>query len=900
MKFDPQKTIFLIDGSSFLYRAYYSLRPLHTKEGVPVQAVYSFCRMIKKLINTFHPEYLVLVWDSKGKTTRHELYHDYKATRQAPPSDLFDQKVYIQEFAALIGLAQVAQAGTEADDIMYSLACDLSQESDTVVFVTSDKDMGQALTEKIVMFDPFKDTVLDRNAFEEKTTIPVSKLPFYYALVGDSSDNIPGVRGIGPKGATDLVHQFASLEDLYEKIDQVSKPRTKQALLDNKENAFLSKKLFLLQYQAFNLAKTEFAFNRHNWQKADPLFIQLGFTSLLDKDAAQPIASQQKKTDYAYKTITTRDQLHALCAELQEKKEFALDTETDGLRPLQATFVGISFCVEYGTAYYIPCGHKTTEQQLGQQEVLEALKPILENDQYKKYLHHAKFDQLVLYAQGINLAGIEFDTLVAAKLILKSWQRIGLKYLSEYYFNEPMLSFEQIVTKQKLKDFSYVSLAQATEYGAADAHQTFRLVAVLKQELEKEGLMELYKTIELPLVQVLFAMEAKGIHLNLEVMSELDKRVTHALQKIEQEIINFVSDEFKGINLNSPRQVEQLLFHELKLPPQKKSAKRTGYSTDQEVLEFLADQHIVPGLILKYRELFKLKSTYIDALPLYVNPKTGRIHTTYNQIAVATGRLASSEPNLQNIPTNGSGYGKVIRSAFEPEKGHMFLSADYSQIELRVLAYFSQDRNLLQAFWSHRDIHAQTAAGLFNVPLEQVTNEQRQIGKRINFSILYGLTPFGLSKDLKIPFSQAKHYIEKYFEQYPSVLGWMEQVVDETKKQGYVETFKGRRRYIPGIYEKNRSLYEEARRVAINTKAQGTAAEIMKMGMIELEKAFNKEQLGAQILLQIHDELLISVKDGTQEQVTALTKHVLEGVVDWSVPLEISTRLGKDWQEVSK
>ena len=767
--------------------------------------------------------------------------------------------------------------------------------------------MGQALDAQTVMFDPFKDQIIDVPAFKEKMGFAVEKLPFYFALLGDSSDNIPGVHGIGKKGALDLVTQFDSLEDLYANLDKVAKVRTRQMLEEQKENAFLSKKLFLLQYHPTGLSKEDLSFDKKNWKNAQPLFAKLNFTSLLKDIAQEDIFSHipdkkvvKKLEQYNFQAITTTQQLTALCELLKAKPAFALDTETDGLGALRVNLVGLSFCVEEGTAYYIPCGHKTDEQQLPWAEISAALKPILEDRTIGKYLHNAKFDQLVLYAHGIRVQGPIFDTMVAAKLVIKDWQRAGLKELSEHYFNEPMLTYEEVVKFNKYKDFSYVPLGLATEYAAADAHQTFKLKTAVENDLKNEGLLTLYKELEEPIAQILFAMEAEGIALDVPFLQQLDVKVIADLERIEQDILTLVGEKHHNINLNSPRQIEQLLFTDLGLPPQKKSAKGTGYSTDQEVLETLSHLHPVPGLILKYRELAKLKSTYIDALPTYVNPKDGRVHTTFNQIAVATGRLASSEPNLQNIPTNTSGYGIAIREAFKAEPGHLFLSADYSQIELRVLAHLSGDTALVNAFLQGHDIHAETAARLFEVPLSQVTSEQRQLGKRINFSILYGLTPYGLSKDLGISFKDAKVYIERYFQQYPGVQAWMDQIIIDTKHHGYVTTHWGRRRYVPAIYERNRPLYEEACRVAINTVAQGTAAEIMKFGMINLSNELEKSGLKAKMILQIHDELLISVPREEQQATEALVERVLEGVVTWSVPMQVNIRFGANWREVTK
>ncbi|HSW73711.1 MAG TPA: DNA polymerase, partial [Candidatus Limnocylindria bacterium] len=692
---DPKKTIFVIDGSSFLYRAYYGTRPLHTSKGIPVQAVYSFCRMIKKLMNTFNPEFMAIVWDSKGPTTRHELYQDYKATRQAPPSDLFEQKKYIVQFADAIGLRQVHQQGLEADDIMYSIAKERAQEGDTIVLITSDKDMGQTLSDQIFMYDAFKDKLIDVPDFEKEKGFPVAKIPFYFALLGDLSDNIPGVKGIGKTGALQLVNTFNSLEDLYNNLDKVPSARTKTALQTHKDNAFLSLKLFLLQYHPTQLNKEDVSFNAANWNKAFTLFQELDFTSLLQERAASktktPAFSDplQALSQYDFKTVRTWAELADVVALLQKSPGFALDTETTGPHVLLDELVGLSVCVEEGTAYYIPCGHKVIDQQLSRQEVLHTLKPVFESPTIKKYLHNAKFDELVLRNAGITLAGLGDDTLIAASLLLPEWQRLGLKTLSQHFFNETMLSFDDVVKAYKLADFSYVPLALATRYAAADAHQTLKLKKLFDAEFakpENATVKALYNTIELPLENILLTMELQGVHLDAPVLQALDVTVSAKLLGLQQAITDLVGIDYANMNLNSPKQVQELLFEKLQLPPQKKSAKGLSYSTDQEVLSALSKLHPIPGLILQYRELAKLKSTYIDALPTYINPNTGNVHTTYSQTNVATGRLASYDPNLQNIPADTGGYGIEIRAAFKPQDGYLFLSADYSQIELRILA----------------------------------------------------------------------------------------------------------------------------------------------------------------------------------------------------------------------
>ena len=904
LKFDPEKTIFLIDGSSFLYRAYYGLRPLHTSKGEPVQAVYSFFRMIRKLMNKFNAKYISLVWDSKGKTTRHDMYADYKATRQAPPSDIFDQKERIVDIANKIGLCQVAAPGIEADDIIYSIAKDFENKDWNIVVVTLDKDMGQMLNEHVVMYDAFKDKIIDVPAFEEKMGFPVTKLPFYFSLLGDASDNIPGVRGIGKKGALELVNQFESLKDLYANLDKVARPRIKNALQANKKNAFLSHMLFLLQKVDTDLKKEDLEFNPKSWEKARSVFQKLEFNTLLkeiDKDKLLSGQALREKIEtlkkYNFYTVTTEIQLKDLCYNIKTNKMCAADTETNGINPMQADCVGISICIKEGEAYYIPFGHKVDEKQLSKELVVKYLKPIFEDKNIKKIFHNAKFDQHVLYNIGISLKGLDFDTLIAARLLAKDRQKNGLKSLSIKYFDEPMLTYQEVVKANKYKDFSYVPLELSTIYSASDSHQTWKLAKVLKKELKKETLDFTYYEIEQPLIGILFEMEQKGIFVDKKKLEKLDKTITKELGAIGEQIIALVGEKYQSINLNSPKQVEELLFYHLKLPPQKKSAKGTGYSTDQEVLKALSKIHPIPGLIIKYREYSKLKTTYIDALPSYINPKTGRIHTTFNQTDVATGRLSSSDPNLQNIPADRAGL--EIRAAFMPKEGNVFLSADYSQIELRVLAQLSGDKNLIKSFQEGRDIHTETASKLFDVPFEKVTNKQRQIGKRINFSMLYGLTPYGLSKDIGIPVSEAKKYIDTYFAQYPGVSQWMEGVIEETKKKGYVQTYWGRRRYIPGIYEKNKTLYQLAKRVTINTKAQGTAAEIMKKGMIELKKSFEKEKLDGQVLLQIHDELLISVPKDQAKESEKVVRKALESVVDWKVKLVVTTRFGDSWKYVT-
>jgi len=895
--------LFLIDGSSFLYRAYHALKPMHTKEGIPVNAVYGFCRMLKKLIDQRKPAYLIVVWDSPGKTERHGILPTYKAKRLVSPHDLHTQKDIIQDIIQHIGIYQLIEPGYEADDLMASAAQKFRTLVDRVVLVTTDKDLAQIVDEEIVLYDSFKEEFLDVAAVTAKFGVPPYKLPIYFALVGDTSDNIPGAPGIGPKTAIQLVQQVQSLNELYERIDAVASPRVAELIRKHKDLVYLSEELFRLRAVPITVTLDACAYNPVQWQRAGSLFARLNFTSLL-KDikttGAQGGIPFAQRYGYTFTTVTTEDALKALCIAIRTTQHCAVDTECTGtLHPYATTLVGISFCYQIGSAYYLPIGHTTNETQLHKDLIMRYVKPVLEDTSIKKYLHNAKFDILVLSHYGITVRGLSHDTMLAASLVSQDGERVGLKFLSTRYFNEEMTSFTEVLAHAQTKTIAAVPIAQATDYAAADAHQTCKLVPLLQKMLVDKSQVSLYTTLELPLIPILCSMEQIGMIVDTAQLKSISVALEQELQQLTLTIEELCGVARGALNLNSPKQLEKLLFYDLKLTPLKKTSGKTAYSTDQEVLTELARAHPVPRYIIRYRELFKLKSTYVDALPAYVNPDTQRIHTNFSQVATATGRLASSDPNLQNIPASGS-YGLAIRSAFIAPPGHTLLSADYSQIELRVLAYFSQDPLLVNAFLHNHDIHVETAARLFEVAATDVTQEQRQLGKRINFSILYGLSPYGLSKDLNIPYKEAERYIEKYFSEYAQVALWMDSIIAETKEHGYVTTLYGRRRYIPGIYEKNKPLYEAACRVAINTKAQGTAAEIMKQGMINVDNALHRINADTQLLLQIHDELLLAVALEQITSVERLVTHTLESVVQWNVPLHITTRTGNNWGRVSK
>jgi DNA polymerase I len=932
--------IFLIDGSAFLYRAYYAMRPLYTSKGEPVQAVFGFCRTIKRMINEFNPKAISLVWDSKGETFRNEIYPQYKATRQPPPSDLMGQKARVIEFADIINLQQTAKVGYEADDLIASLAAE--NKNNQVVVVTPDKDLHQLVDDRVIVFDPIKRILIDQEVFVENKNFQPKELLLYHALLGDASDNIPGVRGIGKKTAQYLTENFKTLDNLYENLDQVEKDRIRNLLKDQKEQAYLSRKLFKLKILNLGIGFSDLVFDKNNWNNAYDFFSQLEFSFFLrgmkplqkqeeekveqvfskqlsitdailepakktkekhsKKEAQKPVTALREVKQNPWEKILIDDKkaLDDLISLLKKAKVFAIDTETTGVRPLKDELVGISFAFDEEKAYYIPVAHETSQKQLGRSYTLKKLKPLLENKKLKKILQNAKFDRLIFWQYGIDVAGVEFDTMLAAGLLRLEGRKIGLKFLSRQYLDEEMLSFED-VTAKKYKTFAQVPIDLATRYGAHDSLQTFKLKKVLEEKLGKvKKLKKLFENMEMPLADVLFKMEHNGIKLNVGVVEKLKKEVDEDLKIIQGKILANIKgyDGDESINLNSPKQVEKLLFDVLELPVIKKSSEGAR-STDQEVLERLSKVHPIPGLLLQYRELFKLKSTYLEPLPFYVNEKTKRVHTTFGQSDVATGRLSSYKPNLQNIPVT-SDYGIKIRSAFEAARGNILLSVDYSQIDLRVLAHVTKDKTLKNAFLKGEDIHIQTAAEIFGVPQEKVTSKQRQVGKRINFSIIYGLTPFGLSKDLDIKPSEAKIYIEKYFAKYPGVAKWMGEVVEKAKEDGFVETVFGRRRYVSAIREKNKIVFESAKRLTINTPIQGTSAEVIKLAMIEIDKKLTKKKLETKMLLQIHDELIFEVPKSEEKVAEKIIKKCMENVLKWEIPLVISSKKGKNWMQISK
>lgn len=897
-----KQTLYIIDGSSLLYRAFYGLSPMHTSEGVAVHALYGFCRAVKKIIDDFDPSFLVIVWDSPGKTTRKEIYEEYKATRQAAPNDLFAQKKLICEWASTVGISQVVYQGWEADDIIARLAREAVEKN--VLIIGPDKDLHQLISSSIEMYDPMKKKRYTKIDIEQKYGFEVRKIPFYYALVGDSSDNIPGVRGVGPKMATILVQQFESIDDMYKHVDDIASASAKKKVLEDEKNARLSYELFLLGDPDVSVSEEEMAFDKKWWEKGYHFFIKNEFKSLVPEVMWQQKQQQIQPEKKGIATLVLEvEKLKKICEKICEIGFCAVDTETNGLLPLDEPLVGFSLAYSDQEAFYVPIRHQGegSESQISFDTALGLIKPLMENESIKKVFHHAKFDMHVFDHVGIEVKGLYFDTLIAASLLRIGPDKIGLKALSERVLGEPMQTFLEVLQKQK--SFDLVSFEEAGEYAARDALQTYKLWRVFESEFEeKKDLKKLFFELEIPVCEVLFGMEKVGILFDIEKITESKISVDKKIEQVTEKIIGFLEsvgvESPELINLQAPRQIEKLLFDDLGLIPRGKSAKGAR-STKQDVLEALSKEHPIPRLILQHRELMKLKTTYIEPLPQLVQVETGRIHTSYNQTGVITGRLSSNDPNMQNIPVSHE-EGIGIRRAFIAAPGKTFISADYSQIELRVLAHMTQDEHLLEAFLHDQDIHAKTASQIFHVSDDEVTDEQRQIGKRINFSIMYGMTPFGLSKDLGISMKDARSYIDVYFEQYQGVAQWMKDVVEEAKIKGYVTTMWKRRRYVPELQERNKMIFESGRRVAVNTPIQGTSSELIKWAMCSIDQYLSAHPGYGSLLLQIHDEVIIEVDDKYINVVSSRVKAIMEQIVLWTIPLKVSIRTGKDWSEVTK
>jgi DNA polymerase-1 len=887
-----KKTIYLIDGSAYIYRAYHAIRHLSNASGLPTNAVFGFTRMLIKLIEDKKPEYLVMFFDSKGPTFRHEKYSKYKANRPPMPDDLVTQQPYIRKVVDAFNIPIIEMQGFEADDLIATLAQQAESQGYYSVMVTGDKDFLQRVTPFATIWDPMKDREWTVQKIIDKYQFNPPQLIDMMGFWGDTSDNIPGVPGIGEKTAISLIQQFGSMDQVYAQIDTITKKKQKDNLLKHKEQAYLSRELVQIDCNApVKLDLNAFKFRDADTKKLFELFQMLEFRNLQQK--YQPPSEHPPKN---YQTVLTEEQCQDIIKEIYEKKRFAIDTETTNIDPMRAKLVGLSVSLSPHTAYYIPVAHSGlyARNQLSRDWVLSKFKPILEDASIQKIGQNLKYDWLIFQQYGIRLSTHLFDTMIASYVLDPSDVSHALDRLALSRLNYKMIKYKDVVgTGKKERCFSEIDLPLATKYACEDADITFILADQFQKELKNNNLWELFDTIEMPLLPVLVDMEFTGIKVDQSVLKQLSHYFSQSLSAMESQIYELAGEKF---NIRSTQQLGEILFEKLKLPAKKKTRKKTGYSTDVNVLTQLAEIHELPAVLLKHRSQDKLRSTYVDALMTLTHPKTGRIHTSFNQTATATGRLSSRDPNLQNIPIRTE-QGRKIREAFVPETGSVLLAADYSQVELRIMAHYANDPILIEAFCNDEDIHLRTASEVFQRPVSDVTDTLRYQAKAINFGIIYGMGAFRLSKELNISRKMAQAYINQYFDRYQGVRTFIDQTVAEAEKTGKTTTLCGRIRHIPDINSKNKNIQAGARRIAVNTPIQGTAADFIKIAMIRVNQLIRDEKRSTRMILSVHDEIVLEVPENELEDIRTKVRKIMENVWALNVPLKVNMDVGKNWAE---
>jgi len=884
--------VYLIDGNAYIHRAYHAIPPLSNKQGLPTNATYGFTNILLRVIREKAPTFLAIAFDAKGSTFRHQLYAEYKANRPPMASDLAAQLPSIKAIVQAYNILTFEQPGVEADDMLAACACRLTEQGHRVIIVSGDKDLLQLVSDTITLWDPMLDRMMDVAAVEQKYKVPPTKLTDLFALIGDSSDNIPGVAGIGPKTAEQLINEFESLEGIYGNLDSIKRPKLKESLAANRETAFLSRELVRLKMDtATPTAINDYLLPEPDTAELTRLFTELEFSRLLpEKNENQPLA-----TDH-FHLVSSTDELAAMVQTLSQSPSLVIDTETTALDTITAELVGISLCGDANDAWYLPISHHDNDDQLQPNQltlaqVSAAIGPLVSSPKLPKIGHNLKFDYAILKNHGLELAGPLWDTMIASYLVEPTRRSHKLDTLCAELLDIRMTSFAEVTAASPKPDcFRFVEIAAAKDYSCEDVIAAARLWRHFEPRLDEMNLWPLFNHVEAPLIAILAEMEGHGILIDCAQLSTLSTELGGQIKALEGRIVAIAGP----FNINSPKQLAEILFEKLGLPHGRKT--KTGYSTDNAVLEKLAATHELPRLITEHRNLSKLKSTYVDKLPTMVHPRTGRLHTSFNQTVTATGRLSSSEPNLQNIPIR-TAEGQRIRAAFIPAPGYQFLAADYSQIDLRVLAHYSQDPALIQAFCAGEDIHRQTAAEIFRIDPQRVTGEMRRVAKSINFGIVYGMGAFGLSEQLHISRKEAATFIDRYFDHFRGVKAFMEQIIAQAHRDRFVTTLLGRRRDLPEINSSNKNLREFAERTALNTPIQGTAADIVKIATIKVHQSLKAHGLGAKILLQIHDELVIEVPNQEIPQTTTLVKEAMETALDLSVPLLVnilvSDNLGK-------
>lgn len=893
----------MIDGSALAYRSYFAFirNPLINSKGENISAVFGFTNSIMKILKDENPDYIAVVFDTKAPTFRHEIFKDYKSTRAKMPSEMVDQLPRIREVSEGMNLPILEVEGFEADDLMGTLAKRAKTKELEVVLVTGDKDFLQLVDEDVKVLNPKRGSeepeLLDKKGVEEKFGVPPEKVVEVLALMGDASDNIPGIPGIGEKTAVELIKQFGDMEKTLAHADKVKRKNVQKGLKEHPDLARLSKRLATIDTNVpFELDLQKLKRENFNLPKLKELFKELEFTKLL-----QEISSLETKEKLDYKIIKSEKELEELILDLEKVGEFAIDTETTSLNPIDAELVGISISYKEKEAFYIPVGHYVhrppsavrSQENLDLSVVIEKFKKILEDEKIRKIGHNLKFDLEILRRYGIELKGIHFDTMIASYLINPSFRQHNLNYLALEHLDHKMIPISDLIgTGKKQKSFAEVPIKDACIYSCEDADFTLRLKEVFAPKLSLLSLEKLFFEVELPLIEVLAEMEMVGVSIDTQHLKKMSQDLSRQLDDLTQQIYDLAGKKF---NINSTQQLSKILFEDLKLTPVRRTAKKTAQSTDIGVLETLAKEHPLPKILLDYRQLSKLKSTYIDALPALVNKRTGRIHTSFNQTVTATGRLSSSDPNLQNIPIK-TDLGKKIRKAFVPRNSeYLLMSADYSQVELRILAHFSQDKTLMTAFKRDEDIHIRTASEVFGVPIEKVTQEERAVAKTTNFSIIYGVSAYGLSQSTGMTPQEAAMFIDIYFKRYPRVKSYIDEMIELARKQGFVTTLLGRRRYIPEIDSSNRQKREFAERTAINTPIQGSAADLIKVVMIDVAEELKGKK--SKMILQVHDELVFEVSKDELDFVKEMVKDKMENTIQLDVPITVDINVGENWLE---
>lgn len=876
--------LYLIDGNSYVYRAYYAIRGLTNSRGFPTNAIYGFTNMLLRIIREKKPDSVAVSFDSPVPTERHRIYQAYKAQRPEAPGDLVVQLPFIRKMVSAFRIPIFEIPGYEADDIIGTIAKKAASEGTEVFIVTGDKDMLQLVDDRIKVYDPMKERVLDRDAIREKFGVGPERIPEFMALTGDAIDNIPGIKGVGEKTAKELLMQFETLEDLLNNVAEIRKEKLKTLVRENADIVRLSRRLATLDISVpVDVDIKALRLQEPDWISLIRLFRDLEFGSLMKlipSEAARQILCE---------TLLSADRLGEIL--LLIKKDFAVDTEATGRNPVIASLVGVSLCSEKDRAFYIPVSHsyEGVQTQINVKELAGLCSGIFEDESIAKIGHNLKYDMMILEKEGVRLKGLLYDTMIASYLLNPNKPNHSLEEVAFEYLSYRKKTFMEVLLKRG--SFAEVPLEEAAPYACDDAGLSFELKEKLFALIKSDGLEDLYMNIEMPLIRVLADMEMAGVRIDSGGIEGLSKEIERELDGIKRRIYFLAGEEF---NINSPKQLSNVLFHSLGFQPGKKT--KTGFSTEMSVLEELAQFHELPREILNYRSLSKLKSTYLDVLPALINPETGRLHTSFNQTGTATGRLSSSEPNLQNIPIKGE-WGRRIRETFIAEEGNLLLSADYSQVELRILAHLSNDAGLIEAFRSNLDIHTRTASEIFGIPPDKVTPDSRRIAKTVNFGVIYGISPFGLSETLNIDRDEAKRYIEQYFIRHPGVRDYIDRTLETAKLEGYVTTFFKRRRAVPEIRNKNANIRQQGERFAINSPIQGTAADIIKIAMINIRKRCRAQGLKAKMILQVHDELLFEFPSEELEEIKAVVKEEMEGVIMLSVPLSVEIRHGKNWAE---